>query len=60
MFIGVKLADSNHLYEYINTSFIYAIERAGNRCKLVMANRYDCLVIDETVEHFLSRISRAG
>lgn len=59
-FIKVELVNSDHLYDYINVSFIYAIEKDGERCKLIMAGHDDCLVLNETVESFLSRIHCVG
>lgn len=56
MFIKVELADGDHRYEYINTSWIYAIEDDGGRCKLVMASREEVLVLAESVGEFLARL----
>ncbi len=55
-FIKVELVNSIHLYEYINLSFIYAIEKDGEHCKLIMSAHDDRLVLNETVESFLARI----
>lgn len=58
-FIKVNLVDSSHLYDYVNTSFIYAIEKDGKFCKLVMAGRDEVLRLGETVDSVLARIRDA-
>ncbi len=55
-FVKVELADASHGYQYVNTSFIYAIMEDGGRCKLVMAGHDDVLVLKESVADFLARI----
>lgn len=58
-FIKVELIGSNHFYEYINTSFIYAIEKDGEHCKLIMAGYAESLVLTDTVEEFLAKLNSA-
>ncbi len=55
-FIKVELLDSCHRYEYINLMFVYAIESDNGHCKLIMADKGDCLLLNESIESFLSRI----
>lgn len=58
-FVKVEPKDDRHLYEYINVDYIYAIKEEGGKCKVAMANTADTFILDETVEHFLERISHA-
>lgn len=58
-FIKVEPKDNRHLYEYINVDYIYAVKEENGKCKVIMANNEDTFILDESVEHFLARISHA-